>query len=381
MTYEEASARCWVEIDLDIIESNYATARQLCGEGVRVIPVLKANAYGLGAARVSRLLSAQGAKLFAVADLDEALEIRRACGGDALVMGMVPEAQMARCIEAGAIATVYSVDMARALDAAAARLGRPARAHIKVDTGLHRLGLDADTAPREALAIMDLPNLRVEGLFTHLALRSREEDERQIARLKAVADALRAAGRDFGILHAGDSIGMVRYPEYRFDAVRTGAWLYGVVPNRCPWPELCRFPVRFLTRVVQVRRVAAGECLGYDDEHPLKRDSVIATLSAGYADGYPRVNGVGEVEIRGRRAPIAGLACMDQMTVDVTDLPEVRPGDAVTMLGGGITVNECAAWTRSNRNELLTRFGRRVPRVYRRGGEVVEIANEGEALF
>ena len=381
MTYEEASARCWVEIDLDVIESNYATARQLCGDAVRVIPVLKANAYGLGAQRVSRLLAERGATLFAVADLDEALEIRRACGMDALVMGMVPRAQMARCVEAGVIATAYSVDMARALDAAAASLGLPARAHIKVDTGLHRLGLDADTALEEALEIMGLPNLRVEGLFTHLALRGREEDDRQIARLRAVAAGLRAAGQEFGLLHAGDSIGMVRYPEYRFDAVRTGAWLYGVVPYRCPCPELCRFPVRFMTRVVQVRRVAAGECLGYDDDHPLARDSRIATLSAGYADGYPRVNSVGEVVVRGRRAPIAGLACMDQMTVDVTDVPEARAGDAVTLLGDGISVTECAGWTHSNRNELLTRFGRRVPRVYLRGGRVVEIAAEGAPLF
>ena len=175
-------------------------------------------------------------------------------------------------------------------------------------------------------------------------------------------------GRDCGLLHACDSIGMVRYPEYRFDAVRTGAWLFGVTPSRCPCPELCRFPLRFMTRIVQVRRVAAGECLGYDEDHPLARDSVIATLSAGYADGYPRVNSVGEVDIRGRRAPIAGLACMDQMTVDVTDVPGAAPGDIVTLLGGGITVDEVGAWTHSNRNELLSRLGRRVPRVYTRSG-------------
>ena len=380
MTYEEASARCWAEIDLDVIESNYDTARGLCGSGTKVIPVLKANAYGLGAATLSRVLAAKGADLFAVADLDEALEIRRACGGDALVLGMVPRAQMARAVESGAIVTAYAVDMARALNEAAGTLGRPARVHIKVDTGLHRLGLDAETAPDEALEILRLPNLRVEGLFTHLALRNRAEDELQIARLKRVAEAVRAAGLDFGLLHAGDSIGMVRYPEYRFDAVRTGAWLFGVTPSRCPCPELCRFPLRFMTRIVQVRRVAAGECLGYDEDHPLARDSVIATLSAGYADGYPRVNSVGEVWLRGRRAPIAGLACMDQMTVDVTDVPGAAPGDIVTLLGGGITVDEVGAWTHSNRNELLSRLGRRVPRVYTRSGKVVAIGGE-EPLF
>ena len=369
MNYEQATARCWAEIDLDIIEANYASARRICGAHTRVIPVLKANAYGLGAAKLSRVLSAKGATLFAVAEPGEALEVIEACGGDALVLGMVAPVCMEDAVRAGVVMTAYSVDYARQLDEAAARVGRPARVHIKVDTGLHRLGLDADGAVDEALAMFAMPHIRVEGLFTHLALRVREADEAQIARLRAVAEGLRRRGADFGMLHACDSIGMVRYPEYRFDAVRTGAWLYGVVPSRYPNPnDECRLPVRFCARVAQVRRVAAGEYLGYDEDHPLARDCVIATLSAGYADGYPRVNSVGEVWLRGRRAPIAGLACMDQLTVDVTDVPGVAPGDIVTLLGDDIGINEVAAWTHSNRNELLSRLGRRVPRVYMRGG-------------
>ncbi|MDO4867074.1 MAG: alanine racemase [Clostridia bacterium] len=373
MNYEQASARCWVEIDLDILEHNYDSARRLSG-GAQVIPVLKANAYGLGAAALSRRLAAKGAALFAVAELYEALEVMAASGRDALVLGMVAPSQMEEAVRAGVVITVYSVDMARQLDAAAARAGKPARVHIKVDTGLHRLGLNADTAAEEALEICRLPHLRVEGLFTHLALRVKEADEVQIRRLLDVAEAMRRAGVDFGLLHACDSIGMVRYPEYRFDAVRTGAWLYGVVPSRYPNANgECLCPVRFMTRVVQVRRVAAGEYLGYDEDHPLERDRVIATLSAGYADGYPRVNSAGEVAVHGMRAPVAGLVCMDQMTVDVTDIPGVAPGDAVTLLGGEIGYGELMAWTGLNRNDLLSRIGRRVPRVYMRGGEPEEI--------
>ncbi len=376
MTCEQATARCWAEIDLDVIEGNYDRAGQICGEGTAIIPVLKANAYGLGAAKLSRVLAAKGASLFAVAELGEALEVKRACGKDVLVLGMIAPIQMEQALRAGVIATVYSLEMARAWDAAAARVGIPGRAHVKLDTGLHRLGLDADTGAGEALEICRLPNVRVEGLFTHLALRERGADAAQIARLLAVRDALRSAGVDFGTLHAADSIGMVRYPEYRFDAVRTGAWLYGVVPSRYPNSKgECAFPLRFMTRVVQTRRVPAGEYLGYDEEHPLTRDSVIATLSAGYADGYPRLNSAGAAEIRGMRAPVVGLVCMDQMTVDVTDISGVQPGDAVTLLGGGIGINEYAAWTRANRNEMLSRLGRRVPRVYMRGGEAEEIVN------
>lgn len=374
MDLAQATARCWLEVDLGAVEANYDSARRICGRGVRVIPVMKANAYGLGAAKLSRVLARRGAALFAVAELNEALELKAACGADALVLGMVAPGQMDEAIREGVVVTAYSVEAARALNDRAAMIGVPARAHIKLDTGLHRLGLDMDGAAKAALSICRMPWLRVEGLFTHLALRERAADEAQIARLLAVADALRGANADFGLLHACDSIGMVRYPQYRFDAVRCGAWLYGVVPSRYPNADgECRLPVRLAAHVAQVRRVAAGEYLGYDEEHPLARDSVIATLTAGYADGFPRLNSVGAVAIRGRRAPVAGLVCMDQMTVDVTDIPGVRPGDEAALLGGGIGIDECAAWARANRNQLLSGIGRRVPRVYLRGGEPEEI--------
>ena len=379
MNVDLARARCWVEVDLDVVASNYRWAREICGEDVRIIPVLKANAYGLGAAALSRALLALGARLFAVAELNEALEIRRACGGDALVLGMVAPSQMETAVDEGVMVTVYDLDQARRLSAAAQRVGRDAEVHVKLDTGLHRLGFAPDDM--EGIeAVFGLPRIRVEGLFTHLALREDSADAVQIERLLRVAEALKRRGRDFGLLHACDSIGMVRHPQWRFDAVRIGAWLYGVVPSRFPNAHgECKLPLRFMTRVTQVRAVAKGEYLGYDEEHPLDRERVIATLSAGYADGYPRVNSVGEVVIRGKRAPVAGLLCMDQMTVDVTDIPDVRPGDAVTLLGDGISLAQYSAWTGAHRNEALTRIGRRVPRIYIRSGEAVEVAgmNEG----
>ena len=376
MDYRQATARCWAEIDLDIVASNYRAARRICGGAVQIIPVLKANAYGLGAARLSRLLSEEGATLFAVAELGEALEVRSACGRDALVLGMLSPEQMEDALAAGVIATVYDGDQAARLSDTAIKKNRTARVHIKVDTGLHRLGFDADDLS-DITAVFDLPGLRVEGLYTHLALRDAEGDARQIARFEAVANALRERHPDFGLLHAGDSIGMVRHPGYRYDAVRTGAWLYGVVPNGYPNSDnLCRLPVRFMARVVQIHWVRQGEYIGYDEDHPLAQDRLIATLSAGYADGYPRVNNVGEVVIRGRRAPIMGLMCMDQMMVDVTDISCVKPGDAATLLGDGISLEQYSAWTGRHRNELLCRIGRRVPRVYLRGGTVDSIYTE-----
>ena len=162
---------------------------------------------------------------------------------------------------------------------------------------------------------------------------------------------------------------MVRYPQWQLDAARIGAWLYGVCPRRFERRELTRCPATFCARVAQVHWVRAGECVGYDEEHPLRRDSAIATLAVGYADGYPRLNSVGEVEIHGRRAPVAGLVCMDQMMVDVTDIPGVRAGDVATLLGGSIGVDEYAQWADMNRNEALSRLNGRAPRVYIGGEE------------
>ena len=373
MDRERATARCWLEIDLDTVASNYRQAKRICGEGVKVIPVLKANAYGLGATRLSRLLCEAGAQLFAVAELGEALAVRRACGADVLVLGRVDPRETEAALRAGVILTVYDRCQAEALNDAAQVLNAPARAHVKLDTGLHRLGFDwGDLAAIRR--VYDLPFIHVEGLYTHLALREDRADAGQMARFEAVAKTLRAEGRETGLLHACDSIGMVRHPGYRLDAVRIGAWLYGVVPSRYPNADReCRLPLRFMTRVAQVRRVAAGEYLGYDETHPLERDRTIATLSAGYADGYPRVNSVGEVEVRDKRAPIAGLLCMDQMMVDVTDIPGVEPGDPVTLLGDGIALEQYSAWTGCHRNESLCRIGVRVPRVYMRNGAVESI--------
>ena len=264
MNIEQATARCWLEVDLDVVASNYRSARRI--SGVQVIPVLKANAYGLGAARLSRLLSEEGAALFAVAELGEALEVKRASGADVLVLGMIAPAQMETAIREGIVATVYNIDQAMRLNDIARRLGKPARVHIKLDTGLHRLGFDPDDIG-DILRVFDLPGLRVEGTFTHLALRVDAADAVQVSRFDGVIAAIRAQGRDPGILHVCDSIGMVRHPGYRYDAVRPGAWLYGVVPTRYDNREnACRPPVRFMTRVVQVRWVKKGEYLGYDEE-------------------------------------------------------------------------------------------------------------------
>ena len=376
ISFEEAVSRCWAEVDLTRLVTNYRNALAHLRPGVRLISVLKADASGLGAPVVAERLWREGQRLFAVASYNEAAQLRRALPDcEVLILGLVGQAQLPAAIRAGMLLTVFSERYALAVTDASAQVALPARVHFKVETGLNRRGLAPALAPEIITRALEGGHIRMEGLFTHLALRGAQEDRRQLDLLIACRDALRARGIAVPMTHALDSIGMVRYPDDQLDAVRTGAWLYGVYPRGYAHPEESRLAMTVKTRVAQLHDVPAGACLGYDETHPLARDSRIATLSAGYIDGYPRLNSHGAVEIRGRRAPVAGLVCMDQMMVDVTGIPDVCEGDEVILLGGTIGVDEYADTAQLNRNESLARTGRRVPRVYLENGRVVQIAD------
>lgn len=376
MDAAEARSRCWAEIDLDALKSNYETALSMLSPGARVICVLKANAYGMGANAVSRALYGWGARFFAVACYAEAREIKSLLpDADVLVMGLVSPGECESAVKNGIVLTCWNEASARLILSSSEKAGAPARVHIKADTGLHRLGFDAGSFDAMLRFARD-ERVRVEGLYTHLALRNKENDLEQF-RLFDRADALlHSAGISGYMRHACDSIGMVRYPERHMDAVRLGAWLYGVCPYRYAHPELDKPVARFMTRISDIHTVRAGDYIGYDEDHPLPRDTRVATLPAGYVDGYPRLNSLGEVIVRGRRARVLGLVCMDQMMVDVTDVPGARTGDEVTLLGDGISLNEYAEIARMNRNECLSRVGRRVPRIYLQDGRIAEMQRD-----
>ena len=370
----EATSRCWAEVDLGRLVLNYKNALAHLKGKTKLICVLKADAYGLGAPMVAKRLNREGADFFAVASFNEAEQIRRelpAC--EVLVLGLMGDAQLIHAVEEGMLITMFSDRYADAVIRAAKETGKKARVHVKVETGLNRLGLEPEEAPEVIGKLKESGVVEIEGLFTHLALRNTESDRDQISRLIFVRDEAKKMGIEILMVHALDSIGMVRYPEDHMDAVRTGAWLYGVYPRRYAHPEESQLAITVKTRIAQLHKVSAGECLGYDETHPVSRDSIVATLSAGYIDGYPRQNSKGEVEIAGRRAPVVGLVCMDQMMVDVTDIPEAQEGGEVILLGGSIGVDEYAEWANLNRNESLARTGRRVPRVYMENGQVVSV--------
>ena len=376
MTLTEAVSRCWVEIDLDALESNFRSALSLLAPGCKLICVLKANAYGLGARYVSGFLASLGADFFAVADMAEAEEIRAVCPqAEILVLGLTCREEILRAIQKNIQLTCWSEESAALMSQCGKQAASPVRVQLKADTGLHRLGFDASS--KEAFAALARnPHLKIEGLYTHLALHDAHSDDAQFAMLDAFETLLRDAGAPAHMVHACDSIGMVRYPGRHMDAVRTGAWLYGVTPGRCPFPEKCRPTVSFKARISDLHDLKAGERVGYDDDHPLLSDARVATLSAGYVDGFPRLNNQGCVLVNGRRAPVLGLVCMDQMMVDVTGIPGVERGGEVTLLGPDYWVDEYAAAAHLNRNESLCRIGRRVPRLYMRGGKPVRICLE-----
>jgi alanine racemase len=176
------------------------------------------------------------------------------------------------------------------------------------------------------------------------------------------------------MLHLLDSIGMWRYPGMQFDAVRDAAFVIGHTFPDYARPDRMRFALSFKTRVVHVQWVEAGECMGYDADHPLKQRARVATLCVGYGDGYPRaMSHRGQVELHGRRAPVVGVVCMDLTMIDVTDIPETAVGDEVTLLGGGISIESYAAFSEGYKNEYITIISRRVPRVYLQGGQVIDV--------
>lgn len=367
MKLDRATARAWAEVDEDALLHNYRLARSLCCEKTEFICVVKANAYGLGLFRTVEMLHANGAEWFAVAAPEEALTARRAApGAHILLLSPAEESYLPALIGQGISLTVGTKADAKRASDAAAQMGKNALVQVKLDTGLHRLGF-ADAA--SALEIRDLPGLTFEAVYSHLALRSREQSREQHALFVKIADEMEAGGLHVKMRHLVDSIGLTRFPEWQMDAVRVGAFLYGNVPPAWERFSEGKDVMQFKAKITRIGFAPKGDGVGYDDT-PLERDTKVATLAVGYIDGYPRLlSQKGFVSLHGKRAPVLGRVCMDQMMIDVTDIPEAKEGDIVTLLGGEIDLREFAAWGDMNRNECLGMIGRRVPRVYLRGGK------------
>ncbi len=365
----------WAEIDLDAIRDNVRALMSILSPGTRFMAVVKADAYGHGAVEVARAAVKARAWGLGVATTDEGVQLRQAgITAPILLLGPTPPEEASRVVEHDLSAAVFQAEVAEALSEAAARSGHRARIHLKIDTGMGRIGM----APRDAVAlarsICALPHIVVEGCFTHLATADEVDlapAQAQLAAFRAVLDELDRAGIATGMRHAANSAAALALPESHFDLVRCGIAVYGVTPA----PHLrgrvrLRPAMHLCARIVHVKRVDAGTPIGYGHAYKAPRATTILTVPVGYADGYPRLAGRGgHVVINGRRHPIAGRISMDQLTVDAGGMP-VRVGGVVELWGDALLVEEVADLAQTISYEVLARLSPRVPRVFMEGGRV-----------
>jgi alanine racemase len=321
--------------------------------------VVKADGYGHGAEAVARAALEAGAWGLAVSTLQEAAPLKGLIEpGRLLALGGLAPADAPEAVGAGCVVTCHSFELADALEAAAPP-GLRVPVHLKVDTGMGRLGCSVSEASGLARRISRSARLRLGGTFTHFASADSDEDFTRV-QYGSFCRMLDAFDVDPGLRHAANSAAALRHPEMGLDAVRCGIGLYG-----CDWPGL-RPALKLTATVTQVKEVAAGRSVGYGRTWLSARPSRIATVAIGYEDGVLRSrSGRGEVVITGRRAPLIGRVSMDQITVDVTEVPEAKVGDSVTLIGDGISAEQVAEWSGTISYEVLTALGRRVRRTYR----------------
>jgi alanine racemase len=359
-----------VEIDLEAIRQNVRAVKPRAAE---LMAVVKASGYGHGDVPVARAAMEAGAAWLGVALVEEGLRLRDA-GVDApiLLLSEFPDGSEKDVLSAGLTPTVYSAGKGRALADAGRATGRPARAHLKVDTGMHRVGIAPEDALDLARALLD-EGIEIEGLWTHFA-RSEEMDvpttDEQLGRFRAIVADLEAAGVRPRYRHAANSGATIARPETHLDLVRVGIAMYGISPGLDVADLVDLRPAMSLrSRVSHVRRLPAGEAVSYGHTHRLERESTVATVPIGYADGYMRaLSNRGRVLIGGRRRPVVGSVTMDQLMVDVGD-DGVEPGDEVVLFGRQsgeeIRAEEVAGWAGTIGYEIVCAVSERVPREYR----------------
>jgi alanine racemase len=349
----------WAEIDLGAVRHNVRELQARLPAGCKLMAVVKADGYGHGARPVARAALDAGAWGLAVSTPEEVLELRDLCEQERLLVlgGLAPS----RCAEAaatGCAVMCYSKEMVEVLEAAV-RPGHRLAVHLKLDTGMGRLGCTPEDAPALAYRIARSSRLRLAGTMTHFAS-SETDPEFTCHQFERFVEALDGFSVDPGIRHASNSAAVLRHPEMALDAVRPGLALYGFVGDGL------RPALALRALVTRVQDVMPGQSIGYGRTWAAERPARIATVAIGYEDGVMRSrSNRGEVAIRGRRVPLIGRVSMDAITLDVSELPDTEPGEVVTLIGDGITADEVAGWSGTISHEVLTSLGNRVARTYR----------------
>ena len=389
---KELLRRTWAEIDLDALAQNFREVRKAADPKAMVCCVVKADAYGHGAVRVAREFASLGADWFAVSNLEEALQLRQAgIETPVLVLGYTPADKAGTLSRENISQCVYSLEYARDLSRFAQEAGVKVNIHLKIDTGMSRLGFYYQDISRDEAAVEEvkeacsLPGLVPQGIFTHFAVSDEGQagdafTMRQFGCLKEMIESLARAGVTFPVRHCANSAGVFDYPLSHLDMVRAGIVLYGLYPSGELRSRPALKPALALKSVVShVKTLLPGATVSYGRKFTAQHEMRVATVPVGYADGYPRLLSPGgaEVLIGGKRCPILGRICMDQLMADVTALDQVRVGDTVTLIGRDgeeeITADELAEKEGTINYEVVCALSKRVPRVYVKNGKVDSI--------
>jgi len=357
-------------IDLGAVSHNVAEIRKKIGHERGMMTMVKADGYGHGAVEVSQAALRSGADCLGVAIPEEGQQLREA-GIEApiLVVGLIQPQEAYKVVKFHLSQTVASVELLAALDGEAGKASTKVNVHVKVDTGMGRIGINPEDAVPFIGKVMDFKNLNLEGIFSHFPS-SDEKDKTfslgQLQLFEQVITNLRLAGIEVPKRHMANSAGVLDLPQSYYDMVRPGLMIYGLYSSTEVSRSIQLRPaMTFKTKVSQVKVVPSGTPISYEGTFITKRKTTVATLPVGYADGYRRLlSNRGEVLIKGYRAPVIGRICMDMCMVNVSDVEDVRPGDEVILFGEEITVNEVAALIDTNIDEVLCGVGKRVPRLY-----------------
>ncbi len=374
----KSQRRTWAEVNLSVLEHNYIALSEMLPRACRFMGVVKADAYGHGAVPVAKRLEALGADYLGVACLDEAIELRAAgLRIPILILGYTPSVYAAELLRHDITQTVFDISGAAALSRAAKDAGKKLKVHIKIDTGMSRLGIfcgdeDSGSVAEQAARICAMDGLFCEGIFTHFSAADTDEEFTmlQLGRFLSLLDVLNKRGIHFAIRHCANSAAVLNYPCTHMDMVRPGIALYGHYPVEGMEPLCSLMPVMELkTRIADVKALPAGASVSYGRTHILHRDSRLAVLPVGYADGFSRLfSDKLEVLIHGKKARLAGRVCMDLCMADVTDIPNVKQGDVAVLYGsdGGATqsIEVGAGLAGTISYELLCSVSQRIPRIY-----------------
>lgn len=384
--------RAWAEINLDAIANNIKQIKKLTKPETKIMAVVKADAYGHGFFEVTNVLQQNGADAFAVATTDEAIQLRKSgFTAPVLILGVIFRDDLKRIIQNDIMPVVFGNNFAKTISDTAVKLGKTAKIHIKLDTGMSRLGyVCSGNADYEKICdsiekIAKLPNIKIDGIFSHFAKADemqREYTDIQFKRFTEITNRLESRGIHIPTKHICNSAGIIEYPEYHLDMVRSGIITYGLAPSDDVSIEnLGLKPAMTLKSVVtNLKRVNADTPVSYGGKFTAKKGTRIATIAIGYADGYSRLlSNKAKVLINGKYANIIGNICMDQCMADVTDIDDIKIGDEVILFGNDgnntITVESVASLMGTINYETICVVGKRIPRVYIRDNKTVNVLN------